>query len=298
MKINFWTDVVNSFDDFWDKKPSSLHIRNDSRTLKNFKKRLSESGSFSNVDTAIKTEKNNKETLRRIAVSFYDYLRGKGITIESELDNIRFYDYPFERQLEIAKFLHIPHTTGEIMERFSIDARTARSDIAALRDGIEVLGMYIQIEEERKGRQKCYKSSLNPVFLPLNLTEIYALTVYMPRVAEKTYSGNAVLLDQIASKIKAQLSTYAYDRLFPDEPRPSEPKVSYVNDESLAKSKEGILMYLMKSGEKCNFIYKDVKYTGSVVYREDRYQIMLEDGRVLDSDLKDVDFIIEDLEYR
>ena len=298
MKNNSWTEVVNSFDDFWDHKPYKLRIRNDSRTLKNFKKRLSESGSFSNVDTAIKTEKNNKETLRRIAVSFYDYLRGKGITIESELDNIRFYDYPFERQLEIAKFLHIPHTTGEIMERFSIDARTARSDIAALRDGIEVLGTYIQIEEERKGRQKCYKSSLNPVFLPLNLTEVYALTVYMPRVAEKTYSGNAVLLDQIASNIKAQLSTYAFDRLFPGDPRPSDPEVRYENDESLAKSKEGILMYLMKTGKKCSFFYKDIKYSGSVIYSDSGYRIKLEDGRELDSDLKDVDFIIEDLEYR
>ena len=302
-----WTDIVNSFEDFWSHKPYYLHVRNDSRTLSNFKKLLSEAGGsvsadlkidMSEVDRKIDVSRNNKETLRRIAVAFYKYLENKRYSIDTNLGQIRYYDYPFERQLEIAKYLHTPHRLEEIKKQFSIDERTVRSDIAALRDGIEVLGTHIQIEEETKGRKKYYKSSLNPVFLPLNLTQVYALTVYMPRISAESGSTNSDLLNEIASNIKAQLSDHAYERLFPNEGRSSEHSVSYVNDESLAMSKKGILMYLMKTGEKCSFYYADKKYRGSVAYCDDKYKIRLENGNVMEINPEEVDFIIDELEYR
>lgn len=288
------------FENFWKRKPLSLKVRNDSRTLANFKKKLANCQSTEEIDEFILASKTRRETMRKIAVEFYKYLRMNNIAVQSDLENMRFYDYPFERQLEIAKYLHEPHTNEEIMRRFNIgDERTLREDLEALRDGIEVMGTTIQISEEKKGRRKYYKSTLHPIFLPLNLTEVYALTVYMPRMMDH-FNPNAKIIYNIAGRIKAQLSDYALKRLFPNENQlldiPEE--LRYINDEELAQSRCGILMYLMKSGEPCSFIVDGVTRRGRISLKDNRYTVVCEDGEVLDHDPEDLEFIIDSLDYR
>ena len=303
-----WGHSMNSdnlrslFEDFWYQKPHSLKVRNDSRTLGSFKKKLIDCRSTEDIDDFILESNSRKETKRRIAVEFYKYLRDKGMKVKSELDGIRFYDYPFERQLEIAKFLHEPHTNDEIMQQFNIgDARTLRDDLEALRDGIEVMGTYIQICEEKKGRKKYYRSTLHPIFLPLNLTEAYALTVYMPRVMERA-NPNAYIICDIGWRIKAQLSDYALKRLFPDESEllDTPEELRYINDEDLAQSRGGILMYLMKSGEPCSFIINGETRKGRIRYDFDnrQYYVIDGDGNKLDVNPEELEFIIDSLDYR
>ncbi|NLO90346.1 MAG: HTH domain-containing protein [Clostridia bacterium] len=82
---------------------------------------------------------------------------------------------PFERRIEILKLLQGREMrTGEIAEYFDVDERTIRSDIKALRDGMDILG--IKIESKHQGSQKhYYKSTVHPILLALNLSELYAL---------------------------------------------------------------------------------------------------------------------------
>lgn len=292
-------NLVDDFERFWYQRPSDLKVRNESRMLKSFKRKLSSCHSTEEIDHFILESKTRKETMRKIAVEFYKYLRQKGIKVQSELDNIRFYDYPFERQLEIAKYLHEPHTNEEIMQQFSIgDERTLREDLEALRDGIEVMGTTIQIQEEKLGRKKHYRSTLHPVFLPLNLTEIYALTVYMPNILDHS-NPNAEIICDIARRIKAQLSDYALKRLFPNETELLDTPVElrYINDEQLARSRRGLLMYLMKSGEHCNFFINGTKKEGRIQYDDGKYFVICKDGEKLDANLEELEFIIDSLNY-
>ena len=293
-------NLLKHFESFWNQKPDSLKVRNDSRMRKSFQKKLAGFHSTEEIDDYIIASKSRKETLRRIAVAFYAYLRKSGMEIQSELDGIHFYDYPFERQLEIAKFLHEPHTNEEIMERFTIgDERTLREDLEALRDGIEVMGTTIQITEEKKGRRKYYKSTLHPIFLPLNLTEAYALTVYMPRVISRGNPNSQIICD-IGGRVKAQLSDYALKRLFPGEDKLLEvpTELRYINDEQLARSRKGILMYLMKSNEPCSFIINGEIRKGRVHYDSDKYSVICDDKEKLDIDPEDLEFIVDSLDYR
>jgi len=59
------------------------------------------------IDQYVSALKTRKESTRMIMVDFFQFLSNKkGIEYCSCLENQRFFDYPFERQLAIAKFLH------------------------------------------------------------------------------------------------------------------------------------------------------------------------------------------------
>lgn len=84
---------------------------------------------------------------------------------------------PFERRVEILKLLQGKEMrTSEIAENFGVDERTIRTDMQALRDGIDILGIKIKIESKHPGKQKhYYKSTVHPILLALNLSELFAL---------------------------------------------------------------------------------------------------------------------------
>lgn len=244
------------------------------------------------LDDYVTGLRSGKESTRRLIVRFYKYI---GVPEdETELYNMKFYDYPIERQLEIAKYLHTERTAAEIEHHFSIDKRTRQADLQALESGIEIFGTTIKIEKERKKGKYYYRSTLHPVFLPLNLTEVYAVTIYLERIISRG-DANAEILHNIANRIKSQLSDYAYEKLY-EEPKP-EYMNNYRSDESLAHQREGIAMYLMKSGRSCRFFYKNNEYTGKIQFINGKYHVVLNDGQILDADISEVDFIPDSFEY-
>lgn len=290
-------DYTIEFKDFWKNRGRYLWPVNAERTRNNILRRLKACSSIRDIDFYVCSLRSRKETNRRIMVAFFDYLEEKtGEKIRSTLYDKRFFDYPFERQLEIAKFLHEPHTPTEIEERFDIDERTRRKDLTALEDGIEVLGSTIRVEKTREHGKDYYKSTVHPVFLPLNLTEVYALTVYLDRAIDENDPNKAVIQNLI-DRIKGQLSDYAQEKLFP-EGKPSTASNDYLNDEELARQRDGILMYLMKSGRRCRFFWNDQEYTGRIQYYDREYHIILEDGSILPANVNEVEFVIESLEYK
>ena len=296
-------DFYTLFEKFWPRNSYEIStaINNPTRFHNNLSTKMKEFDSIVDIDDYVLNLKTARESTRRIMVLFYEYLQYEKIIkkINSPLFKLHFYDYPFERQLEIAKYLHTPKTLAEIREHFYIDERTVRSDLQQLEEGIEVLGSTIKIEKEKKGRLISYKTTVHPVFLPLNLTEAYAMTVYLDKVIDKR-DPNAKIIRNISQRIKMQLSDYAWNALFPEIKRFSGNN-NYLSDKELAESREGIIGYLMKSGEKCKFIWKGKEYTGRIVPVEKYgfpYSVITEDGTEFDAPLSEIDFIIESLNYK
>lgn len=284
--------TVKQFNEFWEKEGQYLKVRNSARFHNNLRKEIDKAGNSESLDEYVLSLKSRRETIRKIVVGFYGFIGHP----DSVLYEKRFYDYPFERRLEIAKYLHEPRTLSEISEHFDIDDRTRREDLQALEDGITVLGSTIRIQKEKKERKYYYRTTMHPIFLPLNLTEVYALTVYLER-ALKDDNINSGIIRDISARVKSQLSDYAFNKLFPDEHR-SRAENAYVDDERLAHQRKGIVMYLMKSGEPCRFFWREEEYEGTICCLEDKYGIRLTDGSILDADIKEVDFIIDSLQYK
>ena len=90
---------------------------------------------------------------------------------------------PLVRRLEILKLLQgNPMRTADIGDYFrsedaeTVDPRTIQRDLRAPQDGFEFLGTTLKITEETRGHSlKYYKSTVHPLFLALNLTELTAL---------------------------------------------------------------------------------------------------------------------------
>lgn len=289
------------FDEFWKSSVKYNGFKNVERLHKNLANRIDKLQDTIKLDDYVCSAKTGKETTRQIVIKFYEYLEKCGRRPQSCLYEKQFYDFPVERQLEIAKFLHTPKSPREIQERFDVNEATMRKDLRELEEGITVLGSTIKIEKKKQGRKYFYHTTLHPVFLPLNLTETYALTVYLERVIKDTDANSHIIRD-ISDRVKAQLSDYALGRLFPDDNMKviRGRKNAYYNDELMACQRKGIVMYLMKSSQPCKFTWKNKEYIGQVCYdhQEEQYRIKLESGGYLDADINKVDFIIDSLKYK
>ena len=66
----------------------------------------------------------------------------------------------------------------------------------------------------------------------------------------------------------------------------------------MARQRENIRMYLMKSGQPCKFFWKGNEYKGTIVRNDRKYRVRLENGEFLDADVNEVDFIVDSLEYK
>ena len=287
---------AKEFEEFCTKRGNTLRVDNRSRTYEDIKRALEGCADVEAIDKYVCNQTSRKETVRKIMVAFFKYLeQEKGEEILSVLFDTRFYDYPFERQLEIAKYLHEPRKLVEIEEHFNISDETRKKDIRALEEGIEVMGARISIHKERRHGEVYYKSTLHPVFLPLNLTEVYALTTYLEQKLDPDDKNTEMILS-ISERIKGQLSDTAYKKLYHHN-RIKAIDNSYVDDESLARDQKGIRMYLMKRDKYCPFLWEGKEYAGTVKYRDDDEYIVLENGERFDADPNDVYFLTEYLDY-
>lgn len=283
-----------NFEDFWHDEGQYMGITNSRRREFNLANKIEELGDTAKLDDYVKSLRSGKESTRKIVIKFYNYLNNKkGFKkIESDLYKQDFYGAVFERQLEIAKFLHKKRSVKEISEKFCIAERTVRDDLQKLEEGITVFDTTIQITKEKIKTKYYYRTTLHPIFLPLNLTEVYALTVYLNNAIDD-HNPNKEVISDISARIKGQLSEYAIEKLFPDDIEDGV-KNYYIDDEELVTQRKGIQMYLMKSGTMCKFIWKEKEYRGSI----DRdFNIVLENGEYLDADLSEVDFIVDSFDY-
>ena len=84
---------------------------NPTRSFEEISGKLAECHSIGDIEEYVCSMAARRESTRRIIVDFLQYLSRKtGKNFSTILSDKRFYDYPFERQLEIAKYLQEPRT--------------------------------------------------------------------------------------------------------------------------------------------------------------------------------------------
>ena len=287
-------DFADAFRKYWNRKGHYYTDNNPGRTVNNICKWLDACETVEDIENHILSMRTRRESTRKLIVDFLDDLQPQ---VEFDCTTILaekvFYDSVLERRLEIAKYLHEPHTPAEIRERFDIGEERLKKDLKALKEGLEAFGTNIELEELKKGRKRYYKATVHPIFLALNLTEVYAMTEYLQRNTRKN-DPNAMIVKSVIDRIKAQLSDYAWEKLY-NQKKPNDLGNYYLSDDNLASSREGIRMYIEKSGSICKFFYNGKAYYGTI----DRSgRIRLENGEYLDVDPKNVEFVIESLQYK
>jgi hypothetical protein len=244
-------------------------------TIAGMKKALGEARTLEEavayLDQYVNTRRAQKKSAREIVLAFYEYRdknsRRQGKTWSarqhSTLSQTKVFDSPLLRNLEILKFLHgRSSTSAQIAEHFQIDERTARRSINALQRGITVFSVEIKLQEEsRTGHERAisYHSTVHPLFLALNLTEVFALLRLLRNAGEETQALRG-FYQELIDDIQAQLSPYARDVLsqagisLADKPKKSQ----YRNEKTGVRSwLADTLLYLLKSGKEISLTYHD-----------------------------------------
>lgn len=131
-----------------------------------------------------------------------------------------------ENKLKLIKKLHKPNTIKNVASDLHVDERTVRRYIAEKEIRIENVKIpfaiqkmkyyeyYSDIENNKdtSDNKEYNKSSVHPVVLPLNLTEVYMLT---NGILDILGTGHPLYgqYKEIANKIYSQLSDYARTRI-------------------------------------------------------------------------------------
>jgi len=165
---------------------------------------------------------------------------------------------PFERRVEILKLLQGREMrTCEIAEYFGVDERTIRTDIQALRDGMDILGMKIKIESKHPGKQEhYYKSTVHPILLALNSSELFALLKLLTTAKSQ---DRGEIYEHIFDLVYSQITDYAKgliaDKL-KNENKHKKTEISNLLEEEAIKHKDILLVYWEKSGRFIEISYR------------------------------------------
>ena len=164
-------------------------------------------------------------------------------------------DNPTLRQLKIAKYLQEPHTKTEIGNYFHISDGIVQRDLAKLREGLDVLGTRVCINETETRTSdnkvlKQYLTTAHPLFLPLNLSEIYLMTIGLMK--ETQTSPMREKYAELVGRIVSQLSDYAIEKLESvDDEKLLPQKTNNDYRAELLQSKTDRMLYALKSGDVC-----------------------------------------------
>lgn len=211
---------------------------------------------------------------RRILNNFFDFVKQTyQLDIELE-DYFPVFDTleKSERMVALLKYLQEPRTRSEIAEHFHISERALANDLTELQSGFTFLGYTMKIELNR--RKNTYDSTIHPIFLPLNLSEVYALTVGLKLIGRNTVFGD--IFYYIADSIFQQLSDYAKQRIAGKAEEKGIsfnyfPPMAYRDEEQIiASGRNQLLAYFLKSGAPCKIEYNTESgiqtITGNVDY--------------------------------
>lgn len=227
-----------------------------------------------------KESRDKQKTAERLRM-FITYLNVNydvGFDIEEGLPKV--FSYEAERQLDLLKAIHEPQTKNDLIHQYAISDKTLGQDLSDLEMGKSFLGQNIRIDR-LEGREIRYVSSVHPVFMAMNLSEIFSLTIGLIKLGENTSMKKTYT--HIANIIYNQLSPYAQKLI---KARGEELGIHFIEDkryrdyrqEKLYKesNKEDALLYAVKSGERCKVTYKEedqlfersghIKWKGKTVY--------------------------------
>lgn len=221
--------------------------------------------------------KKNKNNLNYYVRNFFNFVskyHGVEIDVDTYFPPLRFLEKT-ERMIEILKYLHEgPKTREEISEHFGISDRALSDNLNELQSGdYSFLGYSMKINLKRG--ENTYDSTIHPVFLPLNLSEVYALTVGLKLTGRETVFKD--IYDYIADCIYDQLSSYGKRRIsekakeigvhFTDVHRKAYRFEEDILNSKLGKKRQQMFSYYLKSGEPCEIEYDTKEGIKTVVGR-------------------------------
>lgn len=158
-----------------------------------------------NIVEGVKSYPNDKcklsERLEKLLISLKDKY---GVKFDlNTFENFKIKDKNI-RLLKMLKYLHAGgKTRSEIAEDFGVSERTVADDLASLQDGFNFLGTEMKINKLSRGSNK-YKSIIHPIFLAMNSSEIYSLTVGLKLLSKGTVFEDS--LNRISNAVYEQLS--------------------------------------------------------------------------------------------
>ncbi len=208
----------------------------------------------------IQSETRDKAKTAARFKEFLTYLN-KYYQVDIHIDEVlpQVFSYEAERQLDLVKMLHEPLTKGELVERYAVSEKTLAKDLNALGCGKFFLGQEIRLEEAEEGEMK-YVSSAHPVFMAMNLSEIFTLTIGLIQLGKKTAMESTY--NHIAHVVYNQLSPYAKNLI---RQRGEELGIYFRENQGYRRyrqekeckegSMENALLYAVKSGKRCKISY-------------------------------------------
>ncbi len=186
---------------------------------------------------------------------------------------------PLFRRLEILKLLHgRSMRTAEIAEHFKPGCddsfiRTIQGDMAALRNGIDVFGTKVKVEDVIESHSiRSYKSTVHPFFLALNLTELFALLKLLEGASADPVVGASY--KNIFDCIYSQITDYARNKIDPEQKHQVIDVVENRLDEDsfkknlhyLLKGRAAVqIMYTTNSGARINSRCRICDYNNGIV---------------------------------
>ena len=180
---------------------------------------------------------------------FWAYLEQKKLICgSSEFPPIQISN-TFERRIYIAKYLQDPkHKISELEQILWVNGRTIEQDLKVLRgndleEAIQICGKTFTIpESERRNNGLAMGSTVHPLFLTCNLTQVITMLRGLKLLKDDPALG-AYSITQ-AVDIWQQLSTYAKNRIL------------YVTEKLLSDDLE---WYQFLEGEKCGNTFRSEK---------------------------------------
>lgn len=227
----------------------------------------------------IQSHEGDKNKLNKHIRQFFRWFSSQNnvsIDIETYFPSLNYLEKS-ERMIEILKYLHEkPKTRQEIAQHFGISERTLSDDLTELQSGdYSFLGYGMQINLRRG--DNTYDSTIHPVFLPLNLSEVYALTIGLKVAGQGT--AFADVFNYISECIYDQLSNYGQRRIsgkaqdenlhFDNAGERAYRYEAEILNVDLKQKRSQMLSYYLKSGALCDIEYDTAEGIKSVIGRVD-----------------------------
>ncbi len=216
----------------------------------------------------LSTTTNTKDATQKRLLHFSKYLEARDIPLVLDTVFRREALNPYERLVDLLKVLQEGKTREELREHYSISNNPLRKDMDALIYGTKILGQKVKIRNiQEENRKITYQSTVHPIFLPLNLTEVYQMTVGLKLLERSQNTIMGETLSYIADNIFCQLSEYAREVIrrkgidqgicFPEENNFHLFNGSRDEETVATQSIDNALSYAWKSGALCTIILKN-----------------------------------------
>lgn len=142
---------------------------------------------------------------------YLDFLK-KEYEINVDIAFPPVFNNDFDRQMFIIKSLHQRRfSAAEIGEELWLSEKTVTTDLAALEEGISILGQGLKLKREENIYSNKERNTIHPVFLSANLTQIVIMLRGLENQSkDKAYQEYAV---RLAANIGGELSDYGRQRI-------------------------------------------------------------------------------------